>query len=215
MSSNKTNSIKTALQVYFVVFLVWTVYRFIFSFPIWIDELLVKPVLFLAPPFLFLKKGESLKKYFPLKGETFLTLKKGTLFGMVYSLVAIWFNYLKYGRINLSTFGLEGLGMLVFLGLGLVTALVEETLFRGYLLKKLLTGWQDEWLAVSVNGLMFALIHLPILVISANSAGAILVQLILTLIVGWGNGVLRLRTQSILAPVLSHLFWGTSIYLFR
>lgn len=212
----KNRELKKVLSVYLTVLCVWTFYRAVFWFPVWLEELVIKPVVFLGPVFWVVKKEKSRLDFLGLSKDIFKAIRLGVLLGLIYGLAAFWFNYLKYGTVQLVSFGLAGTSLLVFLGLALATAISEEVLFRGYLLKKLIAVWKDEWSAVLFSGLLFALIHLPLLVFTSEQGGlVILVQFLLTLLVGWGNGVVMLRTGNILAPILSHVFWGTTIFLFR
>ncbi|MBU0619209.1 CPBP family intramembrane metalloprotease [Patescibacteria group bacterium] len=215
MLKNK-QQLRQAFVVYGLILLVWTFYRAIFWFPIWIEELVIKPAVFLLPVWIALRKEPKKLAYLGFRKNVFSASRWGMIFGLGYALVALWFNYLKYGRIELASFDLAGFNLWLFLGLFLVTACSEEILFRGYLLKQFLKGWQNEWLAVGVSGLFFALIHLPILFFNfEQNWSSIFIQLMLSLVVGWGNGVLMLRSANIVQPILSHVFWGTAIFLFR
>lgn len=201
---------------YVLVFVIWTGYRAIFWLPLWLEELIIKPVVFLTPVFLCLRHESKKAQFLGLTGNVIKSIRLGIGVGLFYGLLAFWFNYLKFGSFQLTTFGLDPATLGVFLLLSLVTAFSEETFFHGFLLQKLIVQWKDEYLSVLVVGVLFALIHLPVVIFSAEQGRVtVLIQLFLTLLVGWGNGILRLRSQSIWPSILSHVFWGTTIFLFR
>jgi membrane protease YdiL (CAAX protease family) len=202
--------------IYILVFIVWTGYRAVFWLPLWLEELVIKPIIFLTPVFLSLKKEPKKAEFLGLTGKVVKSIRLGISVGLFYGLLAFWFNYLKFGSFQLITFGLEPMTLVISLLLGLATAFSEEVFFHGFLLKKLIMQWQDEYLSVLLVGVLFALIHLPIVIFSAEQGRVtVLIQLFLTLLIGWGNGILRLRSQSIWPSILSHVFWGTTIFLFR
>jgi len=214
--SKAKNKIRTVFLVYIFVFLVWSIYRAVFWLPLWLEEVVIKPLVFLGPVFWALRGSQTKLAQLGFKAKFLPAVRLGLVFGLLYSLISLWFNYLKYGQLELVSFGLSSVDLLVFLGLALVTAVSEEILFRGYILTQLVNHYQDEWLAVGLSGLGFTLIYLPALIFSLEQGGvAVLIQLFLTLLVGWGNSIVYLRTKSIWAPILSHTFWGTAIFLFR
>jgi len=82
---SKTSIIKdiTIYAAYLIV--IWAFYRFLFKFPDQVEELVIKPVLWILPLFYFLHKeraglasiGITLKKLFP---SIYLSLGLGSVF---------------------------------------------------------------------------------------------------------------------------------------
>ena len=212
----RAKRIKEAALVYGWVLVVWGIYRFLFLLPVWVEELLIKPVVFLGPVAWVLRREKKWWQTIGWGGDVFKAAYQGIFLGLMYGLLGLWVNYVKYGRLQLSSYGMGGGEFLVFLGLALATAVSEEVLFRGYLLKRLAEGLGDEEKAVVVSGALFSLIHLPIAVfVWEYGLWEVLVQLFLTLVVGWGNGFLMLKAGNVVASIFSHAFWGVSAFLFR
>jgi len=65
---------KRTLSVWLVIFIVWSIYRFSFFFPEWIDELIIKPLVFLAPIGYVLKKEKRTGQGSVLKKAIFLLI---------------------------------------------------------------------------------------------------------------------------------------------
>jgi membrane protease YdiL (CAAX protease family) len=87
--------------------------------------------------------------------------------------------------------------ILLFLSVAILTPIVEELMFRGYVLDSIQRMHGDK-VAILVSALLFGLIHLwpPFLIGSAFIGG---------LIYGW----LRIKTGSLLTPIACHMMWNT------
>src|SRR3989344_2003562 len=98
--SSQTNVkyIKHAIAYYAYLLVVWGFYRLLFQAPVPLEELLVKPIIWLVPLF-FLIKSEKLT--LSSIGVVFNNFFKVVYFvlslGFVFSLFALLVNYLKYG----------------------------------------------------------------------------------------------------------------------
>ncbi len=92
--------------------------------------------------------------------------------------------------------------------LGLVLSLGEELGWRGYLLPRL--GFLGAWAAVLLTGLMHAVFHLPIILLTglyhsgANKVLLIPLFVLSLTVVGMFLGYLRLRSGSVWPAVLGH-----------
>jgi membrane protease YdiL (CAAX protease family) len=213
----KVESSKTVFIIFIFVFLVWSFYRATFFLPEWLEELVIKPFVFLGPVFWLLKKE---KKPLSSLGMTskclFKNIYLGLGLGMVFSLIGLLTNYLKYGSLSFINFGLTGSSLLWLMFLSLATAFSEEVFFRGYIFTRLLQAWKDELSAGLVSAFLFSLIHLPIaFFVWEYGPGMMLSQGLLSFLVGFGNAFLMARTQSIIAPTLNHSLWSLAVFLFR
>jgi len=202
---------------YFLYLLVvWSVYRFVFHQTEMVDEVLVKPIVWLTPLLLFfLPKSRLSWKDLGLKRDGlvqsfFLSLG----LGFVFLLVSIYGNYQKYGgRLVFSAnTGTDNLWALILLVL--VTSLVEESVFRGYFFRSLKQSMAD-WMAGGLAILFWVLVHLPIVIFSLNLTEGAFIYLGLTAVYGAGALAVYSVTGNLLAPVLLHLMWSLPIILFR
>jgi hypothetical protein len=81
--------------------------------------------------------------------------------------------------------------------LSVIPALVEETLFRGYLQRRFLQRWSPA-VAISVSSLLFALMHMDSLQ-----------HIIAVVPLGFVNGLLAYRTNSVKPGMLVHAIHNT------
>ena len=85
--------------------------------------------------------------------------------------------------------------------IALLAPVVEEVVFRGAILRKLLSGMQSKWGAICISAILFALIHF-------NPA-----QIPHAFLMGWLMGWLYMRTGSIMPGVVFHWSNNTVAYL--
>ena len=212
----KTTIIKnvTVYSVYLI--LTWAFYRFLFRLPDQVEELIVKPVLWLVPVFWFLKKegfgisslGITFKKLFP---AIYLSIGLGAIF-VAEGLLT---NLLKYGGFNFGA-NLGSVPFMASLGLSFVTAFSEETAFRGYIFGRLLMVFKNELTANIIQTLIWTAIHIPIVFfVWGYGLSQGMVYLVLTALFGLGSAFIFARTKNIFGSVILHVLWEWPIILFR
>ncbi len=213
---------KTTLHRVFSLFafilIVWGFYRFLFRFPETVEELVLKPIIWLGAIFWVVKKLE--KKPLSSLGfsgkNLFKSLYLGIFLGAVFAAEGLLTNYLKYGNFSFIELSYSQAVFLGAIGLSFATAISEETVFRGYIFNRLFKIWGDEWLANLVSTFCFALIHLPITIFVLHySLVEILIYLFLVSLFGFGSAFVFARTGNIISSVLLHVFWAWPIILFR
>ena len=213
---SKTSIIKdiTIYAAYLIV--IWAFYRFLFKFPDQVEELVIKPVLWILPLFYFLHKeraglasiGITLKKLFP---SIYLSLGLGSVF-VIEGLLS---NYLKYGHLNFGA-NIGSLPLMSSLGLSFATAFSEETAFRGYIYSRLTTVLKGEWTANIIQTILWTAIHVPIaFFIWEYTLTQGIVYLSITAIFGLGSAFIFSRTKNIFGSILLHVLWEWPIILFR
>ena len=212
----KETSLKN-LTIYAAYLLViWGFYRLLFKLPDNIEEVFVKPILWLLPIVFLLKSekdklsslGISFKNIFP---AIYFSLGIGSLF--VFE--ALLANYIKYKGLNFSV-DLKDQVILSSLALSFVTAFTEEITFRGYIFNRLWKILGKEIPATLITTILWTLIHIPItFFVWKYSVTDSLIYLFLTTIFGLGSSFIYARTQNIISSILLHVLWEWPIILFR
>ena len=208
--------IKNTIIYIVYLFLVWGLYRFLFKFPDEVEELFIKPIIWLLPLIYFLKKekqgisslGVTSKNLFP---AVYFALGLGAFF----VIEAVIINFVKYQGLNFSA-NIGQATLLVSLGLSFATALTEELVFRGYIFNRVWWLLGKEWPANIITSFFWALIHLPITIfVWKLSPEASLTYFVLTMIFGMGSAFVFARTKNIFSSILLHVLWEWPIILFR
>ncbi|OGM32439.1 hypothetical protein A2803_03115 [Candidatus Woesebacteria bacterium RIFCSPHIGHO2_01_FULL_44_21] len=196
--------------------MVWGFYRLLFQAPVPLEELLVKPIIWLVPLFFLIKSEKLTLSSIGVVFNNFFKVVYSVLsLGFVFSLFALLVNYLKYGELNFAA----NIGEVTFTGallLSFITAITEEVTFRGYLLTRLMGSIKSERTVTLVISVGWALIHLPIAILDWRlEPGSLLIYTIVVFLFSVGTTFVFLRTKNIAAPILLHVLWQWPIILFR
>lgn len=208
---------KSAVILSVYILIVWGFYRFLFKLPDEIEELIIKPIVWLLPVIYLVKKerlgleslGITFKNLFP---AVYYALGLGAFF----VLEALIVNYLKYGgEFNLGA-NIGAMPLLPALGLSFATAISEEITFRGYIFTRVWKFIGKEIPANLLTSLFWAMIHVPITIfVWKLNLSASLIYLFLTTLFGVGSAFVYARTKNIVSPILLHVLWQWPIILFR
>ncbi|MEK7470527.1 MAG: CPBP family intramembrane glutamic endopeptidase [Patescibacteria group bacterium] len=195
---------------------VWCFYRFLFKFPDEVEELVIKPIIWLLPVFYIVGRektkldslGITFKNLFP---SIYLALGLGAFF----VLEAVIVNILKYGKLNFGA-NLGDLPLMATLGLSFATSISEEIAYRGYIFGRLWYVLKNEWIANAITTILWVAIHIPIaFVVWKLNLSAGLIYLVLTGIFGIGSAFVFARTKNIWSSIFLHVLWEWPIILFR
>ncbi len=205
--------------IYFSTYLliVWGFYRFLFKLPDPIEELIIKPVVWLIPAFYLVRLerkgidslGITLTNIFP-------AIYYSLFLGSFFVAEALLINFIKYGgQLNLGS-NIGQMPILTSMGLSFATAISEEIAFRGYVFTRVNSFIKNELWANLFTSIFWAIIHVPItfFVWKMDLMPAI-IYLFLTTLFGVGSAFVFARTKNIVSPILLHVLWQWPIILFR
>ena len=214
---NPLDRLHRLVKSYVIIFVLWGIYRLIFRLPETVEEIFLKPLVFVGGVML-VERPKSWQKFFGEiwgKGDPVRAAFWGLSLGLGY----ITFNAiagLLSGNALALTENPGGEQWGLFWGLGLATAIWEEWTFSGYILGGLSKITTSKWTARIVTAVLFGLVHLPILIFWNRLGGIGLgFQFVSLLTLGIGNAILMGYCKNLLAPVISHTLWGAAVFLFR
>lgn len=221
----KVSSLKNIISLYSFIFVVWGFYRFLVPLPAEVSEVLLKPLVWLVPLFLILKKeGSGISSLGWTGRNIFKSIYLAVGLGVLFAIEGAIVNSIKYGGsfsfLNLfcqeqTCLSLPPVVMLGALGISFATAVSEETVFRGFIFKRLakLTG---EWKSSIFTSIAWSAVHLPITIfVFKYDLSQIVIFLLLTFLFGIASSFVFARSGNILSSVLLHVFWEWPIILFR
>jgi membrane protease YdiL (CAAX protease family) len=205
----------TIYSTYIIV--IWGFYRFLFQFPEQIEELVVKPILWLVPICYIVFQKERLN--LASLGFTFKYLFPSVYFslglGAVFVIGGLLANYLKYGSLNFAA-NIGNLPLLASFGLSFATAFSEEVAFRGYIFNRLWMVLKNELSANFITTTLWTAVHIPIaFFVWKLDLTAGIVYLGLTAIFGIGSSFVFARTRNVWGSIFLHVLWEWPIILFR
>jgi len=212
-------SSKHVFFLFSLIFVLWAIYRYFPEIlPTWAEELILKPLVWLVPTFWIVKEveGEKLSSLGFTKKNLSRSLLWGIGLGIVFALEGLLTNIFKYRGLHLISLDYTALTFLGALALSFVTAISEETVFRGYIFTRLWRIWKSEWLANIVSAFLFTLIYLPVgIFVLSYRPMVMLAYLLFVFIYGFASAFVFARTENLVSSILLHVFWSWPIILFR
>lgn len=212
------NSPLFLLGVFTGLFLLWSCYRFFFKFPEWIDEIVWKPVLLLFPILFILHKSkQNVSKTLGLRFHNWIQHSfLGVACGCLFSCEAVLTKFMKYHALSINPLRYSVYTFLFPLMVTFVTAGIEEVVFRGYFLSRFIQVTKNTVLSNGIASCMFVCIHLPLyLFVYHYPLSMLLISLVLLFILGVINGLLFIKTKSLVSPVFSHAIWNIANIFFQ
>lgn len=208
--------LKNAVLLFTFLLIFWGCYRLIFKLPDEVEELILKPIVWIIPVlYLVRKEKENLESIGVTSKNLFPAIYSSLILGSLFVIEALVANYIKYGKFNFgANLGTES--MALSLGLSFATAISEEIVFRGYIFTRLWHTLGNELRANIITSIGWTIIHIPITIFVNKLApfDAIL-YLFLTFIFGIGSSFIYARTKNISSSILLHVLWEWPILLFR
>ncbi len=208
--------LKNAILLFTFLLIFWGFYRLLFQLPDWVEEIIIKPVVWIVPVLYFVRSekanlesiGVTFKNLFP---SIYISL----ILGSVFAIEAVIINYIKYGQLHFGA-NLGTVPLFASLGISFATAISEEIVFRGYIFTRLWKSLNNEWTANLISTTGWTLIHVPITIfVNKLSPSAAIVYLFLTFIFGFGSAFVYGRTKNVSSSIILHVLWEWPIMLFR
>jgi len=215
--TSKVKPIKNAVLLFTFLLIFWGFYRLIFQLPDWVEEVIIKPIIWIVPVLYLIKNektnlesiGVTFKNLFP---AVYISL----ILGSVFAIEAVVINYFKYGGQLHFGANLGSTPLFASLGISFATAISEEIVFRGYIFTRLWKALNNEYTANFITTIGWTLIHVPITIfVNKLSPSAAIVYLFLTFIFGFGSAFVYGRTKNISSSIILHVLWEWPIMLFR
>ena len=198
-----------------ITFILWWLYRSLFHFDVWFDELIGKAIFFGLPVWAYLQTSraqEILDTLSPKKVNSglLLGLALGGIYGFAGSIVSLMASGANVQMVPLfvsSTFWWEFF-------LALMTGFWESLFFFSWIMTIIMIVMK-KWplaLQIGLNASIFLAFHLPNSILRF-SGPALTTQIILMFVFGLGQSLLFARWKNFYALVISHAIWGMALLI--
>lgn len=217
----KISPTQRMLNTWAIVIIIWSVFRSHFKteLPIWIDEFVAKPLIFLTPVMYYIRSIEMK----PIAESLWLRTKhwrSDVLFslavGAMFYASAAGANYAKYRTLLppeprfLETYALP-----LLLVVAVASSIWEEVLSRGFVTKRLYEDSKNIWTASFYSSILFFFMHIPILFTSRDITGYTILQVMATdLMLSFVISYLFIYRRSLIVPIIIHALYNISLYIF-
>lgn len=215
------SSLQKTLNLWAIILILWSIYRSYFKteLPLWIDEFIAKPLVFILPIYIYITRIER-KNFF-----SELDFKSKNLITDLFFGVGIGLIFFLSGAIGfiLKTKNFDSLAQVFpsysiigyFVLIALATSISEELVSRGFILKKLYDESKNMLTSVFLASFLFFFLHVPILLTSSKIVGFVLIKVMLTdFLLSAAVSYIYLKRRSLIIPILIHAFYNLSFYFF-
>ena len=214
MNKVTLKSLHAPLFIWLVIIAIWVVYRSTQTLPEFVEELILKPIVFVLPILVWLKTQKKLNKQ--SLGLVLTRHKTIVIWGLGLGLLMASENIVirKFYWNDPVLLKISFIPILLALAISLATAFSEEILYRGFLLQKMLSVWSPA-LAIGANAGLFAIGHLGLALSNPGYRSEDLAfYLVFIFVSGIINALIYERTRSVYASIASHALWNFSSSLF-
>lgn len=207
------------LNLWAVILIIWSIYRARFSFPELFDELIIKPLIFILPVYLYIKKVEH-GSFFPSIGINKKNFLKNIVFSLtlcfVFFLTIIVLRSLKTGASLLNIIAsLGNKNIFSYLPIILFTAISEELLPRGFILKRLYEESNNILKSSLTASILSLIIHIPILLTQIKITGGLLLFFLSSeFVLSMANSFIFISRKSLIPPIFIRAFYSFMLIIF-
>ncbi|OGK16508.1 hypothetical protein A2690_04120 [Candidatus Roizmanbacteria bacterium RIFCSPHIGHO2_01_FULL_39_12b] len=209
-----------ALNLWAIVLILWSVYRTKLALPEWFDEFVAKPLVFVLPVYFYIRNFE-LKPFFEsiylTRANLFNNVKIALGIGVLLTGSAVAANYFRHGTFSFSNtlFNVGAQNLPIIVIISLATAISEELLSRGFLLKRLYEDSGNIYASSFLSSILFLVLHIPILFTNIQLQGSLILLFLMTdFILSMVNSFLFLDGKNLISPILVHTFYNLAIILY-
>lgn len=214
------SSIQKVLNAWAIVLILWSVYRVYFrtDLPVWFDEFISKPLIFLVPIYYYITTQEK-KDFWKAVDLRTKDWTSGIIFGLATGLLFFITGFVVQVIRSEDVQEFMAKGSMAMVGyyilIAFATSFSEEILSRGFVLKRLYADSKNAINSVFFASFLFFFLHIPILFTDPNMRGAVLLQVMVTdILLSFAVSFLYLQKKSVWVPILIHTFYNLSLYLF-
>ena len=202
------------LNVWAIILIIWSFYRAIFKsdLPLWFNEFIAKPLVFLLPIYWYITKTE--KKPF-LRGVGFK--KKKVMIDILFGL-GIGSLFIAVAVLTRITKGMTFPSLdispeaIIWIFSTLMAAATEQILSTGFIFKRLSDESKNIFRPLMISTLLFFFLHVPALFGADKIVGSTLVQMmILNTIISLITSVVFLLRKNTVASILVHALYLLSL----
>lgn len=194
----------------FLVFILWVLYRKLFTFPVWFDETIGKAIFFALPVWAYINitNFKAIPKTFAfnkLKSGLMLGLAVGGIYGFVASFLAL---LTKGGHLQ-PVLLFDSTRFWIEFFLALFTSFWETLFFFSFVMVVINQKFKDKSLLwrILLTSLIFTFFHLPNAILRFDGA-AIVYQFMLMFLFGIGQALLFVSYENAYSLLLSQALWG-------
>jgi membrane protease YdiL (CAAX protease family) len=207
----KISLLQKTLNIWAIILVIWAFYRAKLQMPIWFDEFIAKPLVFILPVYYYITKREKINFF---KGINFYPnrlakdLVIGTFIGLITISTFFFTSFLQNKKVILPSDQLIALSAIT-----LAAAISEEILSRGFVLKRLYQDSKNKFSASFLASILYFFLHIPILFTNPQlTQHVLLLYMVIEIIFSFIISLIFLD-YGLLIAILIHFFYSFALSL--
>lgn len=214
MAKSEISSTQRMLNVWAIILIIWSFYRATFgtSLPVWMDEFIAKPLVFLFPLYWYStrqKKAPLLETIGFTKKHTVEDVLFGVGIGAFFVVMAGVVRYMKVGSIQTPTITAE---TFMWVAISITAAFLEQIVSTGFVFNGLLKESKNIFQAFILTAILFSFLHVPALFGASRINGGILMQtMILNVVLSLTTSTAFLMRKNTMVPAIIHALYLLSL----
>lgn len=214
MTKSDVSPTQKMLNVWAIILIVWSFYRATFrtALPIWFDEFIAKPVVFLLPMYWFIVKTEK-KPFWKGLGFTARHKTMDVVFGLGIGSLFVITAFLTRAAKGMSfpPFAVSSASIIWIIST-VIAAAMEQILSTGFVYNRLSLESKSVLRPLVISALLFFFLHVPVLFGADKISGSTLVQMmILNTVLSLTTSVVFSLRKNTIAPILVHALYLLSL----
>lgn len=214
MAKSEISATQRMLNVWAIILIIWSLYRATFgtSLPVWIDEFIAKPLVFLLPLYWYStrqKKAPLWETVGFTKKHTVEDILFGIGIGAFFLVMAVMVRYMKAGSIQMPIITGDTVMWVV---ISISAAFLEQIVSTGFVFNGLLKESKNALQAFILTAVLFSFLHVPALFGASRINGGVLVQtMILNVVLSLTTSTAFLMRKNTIVPALIHALYLLSL----
>jgi len=217
MSKTEISPEQKTLNVWAIILIVWSFYRAAvgMGLPIWVDEFISKPLVFLFPLFWYITKREK-KSFLATLGFVKKIKREDILFGLGVGLcfmgMAVLLRLVKGTPLIPKAISLEAV---IWTLSTIMAAITEQILMTGFVFKRLSQESKNKVRPFVITAFLFFFLHIPALFGADKIFIPVLLRMvILNMLVSITTSLSFSMKKNTVVPILIYILYLLSLPLF-
>lgn len=214
MTKSEVSPTQRMLNVWAITLIIWSFYRATFhsTLPVWFDEFIAKPFVFLVPLYVFItkfKKASFCESLGFTKKHKLNDVLFGLGIGLFFIVMAVLVRMMKGGVLAIPAISTN---TLIWIGASFTAATLEQILSTGFIFNGFYKESKNIPQALLLSALLFSFLHIPALFSADKINGVILMQImILNIVLSLTTSTAFLMKKNTMVPIIIHALYLLSL----
>ncbi len=214
MTKSEVSPTQRMLNVWAIILIIWSFYRTTFqtTLPLWFDEFIAKPFVFLVPLYIFITKFKKTPFCETLgftKKHKLTDILFGLGIGSFFVVMALLVRMMRGGAFAVPSVSAT---TLIWIGASITAATLEQILSTGFIFNGFFKESKNVPQSLLISAILFSFLHVPALFSVDKINGMVLMQtMILNIVLSLTTSTAFLMKKNTTVPIIIHALYLLSL----